>query len=264
MNSSMRRVFACGLISLLCAAGAGAAPAQLVAAKYADFGYYTFALTWQPGICSIDDAPMVGAPSPERCDPAQPHVPLIGLHGLWPSRPQALIRANVRVQSWWARGCDLLHHSDAAPPLAPGLAAQLATVMPQLRTSLLTHEYDKHAQCFGFDPAQYFMKALAMRQAVADAPFGRFLTSQAGRMVAHGDVVAAFERSFATTDPGTIALECAHDDAGHDVLTQLWITVRADRLAAFPAAGSLTHIPINQDSCPATFFVPSWEAAPAN
>jgi ribonuclease I len=162
------------------------------------------------------------------------------------------------VQQWWARGCDLLHHSDAAPALSAGLRAKLAVVMPQLETSLLTHEYDKHAQCFGFDATRFFTTALAMRSAVGDTPFARYLATQAGRTVAHGDIVAAFERSFGTTDAAAIQLQCGKDGAGREVLTQLWINVRANALNAFPAARSLTHTPIDQDTCPATFLVPAW------
>jgi ribonuclease I len=249
---------ACALVALMCPLSVSAAPVHLVPAKYADFDYYTFALTWQPGICHVDDAPMVGADHPEMCSAAQAHVPLIGLHGLWPSRPQALIKANVHVQQWWSRGCDLLHHSDAAPPLSSALAAKLAAAMPQLETSLLTHEYDKHAQCFGFAPAQFFTTALAMRAAVADTPFGKFLALHAGHTVAHQDVVSAFKKTFATNDAGSIQLQCARDDNGRTLLTQLWITVHAKTLDAFPAARSLTHVPIDQDSCPASFFVAEW------
>lgn len=246
------------LFALFSATVASAQAAQLVPAKYGDFDYYTFALTWQPGICSVDDGPMVGADHPEHCAANQPHAPLIGLHGLWPSRPQALIKAHVRVQQWWGRGCDLLHHSAAAPALPAALEAKLAVVMPQLETSLLTHEYDKHAQCFGFDAARFFSTALAMRAAVGDSPFGRYLSAQAGRTVAHHDVVAAFERSFGTADAKALQLQCGHDAAGHDVLTQLWINVRANALTAFPAARSFTHTPIDQDTCPATFLIPAW------
>lgn len=258
MALNLRTVSLCAVLSLMCAASVAAKPAQLVPAKYPDFAYYTFALTWQPGVCSIDLGPMAGADHPEHCAADQAHAPLIGLHGLWPSRPQALIDAHVRVQQWWAKGCDLLHHSDQAPRLSAGLTAELAAAMPQLETSLLTHEYDKHAQCFQFDAERFFTTALAMRTAVAGAPFGRYLTAQAGRTVEHADVVAAFQRSFGTTDAGSIALECAKDASGRDVLTQLWITVRANALGAFPAPTSLTHIPIDQNSCPASFFIPSW------
>jgi len=235
-----------------------AAPAGLTPAKYADFDYYTFALTWQPGICAIDDGLLIGAGRHERCRADQPHAPLIGLHGLWPSRPHALIAANVRVQRWWSRGCDLLHHSGEEPILSPDLRAKLAAVMPQLPDNLLTHEYDKHVQCFGFDPARFFATALAMRSAVADAPFGRYLAAHRGAIVAHADVVAAFERRFGTADARAVALQCARAGPGTKALTQIWMTIRASKIGAFPAAASLTHTPIDQDTCPATFLIPAW------
>jgi ribonuclease I len=246
------------LFALLLVTIAVAAPAPLVPAEHGDFDTYTFALTWQPGICSIDDGPMVGADHSEYCLPSQPHAPLIGLHGLWPSLPGSLAKANVSNGDWLGRGCEVVRHSDAPPALPAGLAAQLAAVMPQFETSLLTHEWDKHAICFGFDPAAFFTTALAMRAAVADAPFGKYLIAQAGRTVAHDDVVAAFEKSFGTTDARSLALECFHDNAGRPILTQLWITVPANAIGAFPAATSLTHLETNQDSCPATFLIPAW------
>ncbi|HVA33913.1 MAG TPA: hypothetical protein VNG31_07170, partial [Candidatus Baltobacteraceae bacterium] len=249
---------ACALFALMCAMGVAAERGHLVPAKYGDFGYYTFALTWQPGICNFDGASLTGAATPDFCSSDQPHAPLIGLHGLWASRPQSLIKANVPVQQWWSRGCDLYHHSDAAPPLSADLQAKLAAVMPHFRNNLLTHEYDKHVQCFGFDPTQFFTTELAMRLAVADAPFGRYLAAQAGHSVEHENVVAAFEKSFDTTDARSVQLQCVRDGTGRAVLTQFWITILADRLALFPAAASLSDIPIDQDTCPATFFIPSW------
>jgi ribonuclease I len=246
----------CALLVLLSAL-ARAVPAPVPHA-YGAFAYYTLALTWQPGICRIDDAPLLGIAGPEHCASDQPRAPLIGLHGLWPSRPQALIRAGVRVQRWWSRGCDLLHHSNEEPRLSATLRAQLAAVVPQLRHSLLAHEYDKHVQCFGFDPARFFTTELALRSALADAPFGRYLAAQRGKPVAHADVVRAFERSSGTGDARALQLQCARDRAGREVLTQLWLTIRAGSLAAFPAATSLTHTPIDADTCPATFIVPAW------
>jgi len=245
----VKRAFAAFvLLGLISAAGVDAKPALLVPAVFGDFDHYTFALTWQPGICSAD------------CGSDQPHSPLIGLHGLWPSRPQSLIARNVAEQSWWAHGCDFYHHSDAAPPLSAALEAKLATVMPHFKTSLLTHEYDKHVQCFGFDPTLFFTTELAMRQAVADSPFGKYLVTQTGATVAHADVVAAFEHDFATTDARALNLQCEHDTAGREVLTQVWMTIRTSELGAFPAAVSLTDTPIDQDTCPPTFLIPSWEA----
>ncbi|HTW85246.1 MAG TPA: hypothetical protein VMD91_14345 [Candidatus Sulfotelmatobacter sp.] len=238
--------------------GLAVAATPLTPAAHGDFGHYTFALTWQPGLCSVDDAPLTGARQPQSCAPGQPREPLIGLHGLWPSRPQALVRAHVPVRAWWSQGCDLLHRSNAVPPLSPALRARLADAMPRLRTDLLRHEYDKHVQCFGFDPTRFFTTELAMRRVVADSSFGTYLVGRAGRTVTHDSLVAAFERGFRTADARAIQLQCRRDPHGRTVLTQLWLTIRANRLAAFPSATSLTHTPIDQDTCPATFLVAGW------
>jgi ribonuclease I len=243
-----RALAAFTMLGLILASRVDAQAAPLVPAAYGDFDHYTFALTWQPGICTAD------------CMSDQPHLPLIGLHGLWASRPQSLVAQNVPEQSWWARGCDFYHHSDEAPALSADLEAKLATVMPHFKKSLLTHEYDKHVQCFGFDPTLFFTTELAMRQAVADSPFGKYLVAQTGATVAHADVIAAFEHDFGTTDARSLNLQCERDGAGREVLTQFWITIRTSALGAFPAAASLTDTPIDQDTCPATFLIPSWDA----
>jgi ribonuclease I len=247
------------ILSLVsCVTCANAEPLKLAPAVYGDFAYYTLALTWQPGICSVDDAPLVGSKQPEYCAKDQPHVPLIGVHGLWPSRPQALIRANVRVQRWWSRGCDLLHHSAEAPVLSAQLRSEFAAAMPRLSSNLLTHEYDKHVQCFRFDPNSFFAVALAMRDAVAGTSLAPYLTNHAGHVVAQSSLLAVFRKGFHTTDARALRLQCARDGAGREVLTQLWITVRADALGIFPAAASLTHTPIDQNTCSPSFLVSSW------
>jgi len=218
-------------------------------AVYGDFGHYTFALTWQPGFCTT---------SRERCVARQPHAPLIGLHGLWASRPQRLVAQGVPRVEWWRRGCDLLHHSDAAPHLAPAVARRIDAVMPHLPASLLVHEYDKHVQCFGFDTNAFFATELAMRDAVVASPFGAYLRRNVGRIVRHDDVVAVFDRTFRIPHSTSLQLQCARNDDGAVVLTQFWITVRRQSVAAFPAPSSLMDTEPNQDTCPASFAIPAW------
>jgi ribonuclease I len=251
-------LLACAISFVSFTVDASADMPRLVPARYADFDVYTFALTWQPGICSVDDGPLLGTGLHDHCRAGQAHSPLIGVHGLWPSMPQALIKANTPVKQWFARGCDLLHHSDDPPALSGDLQAKLAMVMPQLSSSLLTHEYDKHVQCFGFDPERFFTTELQMRQAVADSALGRYLVAHVGTTIARDDVHAAFEEAFATTDGRAIQLECATDSAGREILTQFWITLHTSAIGAFPAASALTHTPIDQDGCPEVFFIPSW------
>ncbi|HEY5258084.1 MAG TPA: hypothetical protein VIJ12_06850 [Candidatus Baltobacteraceae bacterium] len=234
------------LLSALAVTAAAAAP--LKPAVHGDFKEYTLALTWQPGMCGTD----------EGCQPDQPKMPTIGLHGLWASLPQSLIDAGVVPQQWWSRGCDYYRHSDAAPPLSAALTARLNAVMPHFKSSLLVHEYAKHVQCFAFDPTTFFTTELAMRQTVANGAFGRYLAARTGQTVAHADVVDTFDKTFGLGQSTTLQLQCGRDHQGREVLTQLWIALRADRLATFPNASAFTDTAIAQDNCPATFLVPSW------
>lgn len=217
--------------------------------RHADFDHYTFALTWQPGMCET------GA---SQCLPDQPKAPLVGLHGLWASLPRDLAAQGVVDQQWWAKGCDFYQHSSDPPALDAALLSNVELVMPHYEPSLLVHEYDKHVQCFGFDPAQFFATELAMRDAVASSAFGSYLDAQAGHDVKHADVIAQFATSFATNHPTALQLQCAKSNAGEVVLTQFWITIRTDQVNAFPKPISLMDTPTNQDTCPSTFRVPTW------
>jgi ribonuclease I len=239
------------MLALLAYAGARAAALQ--PARHGDFAHYTFALTWQPGFCSTDGG----------CLPDQSHSVLIGLHGLWASRPQSLIQRGISAPQWWSRGCDYYRHSghsDSAPRLPPATLLRLSAVMPRLRDSLLTHEYDKHVQCFGFDPQTFFQTELQMRVDVIDSAFGRYLTDTAmGHGVRRTDVIQAFTRAFGTDQSAALQLRCGRDAQGRVVLTQLWITLHKDALTRFPRNGALMNAPIAQDNCPARFQVPGWQ-----
>lgn len=234
-------------LGALAAAAAGAAP--LTAARHGHFGHYTFALTWQPGFCSTDGG----------CLRSQPQDVLIGLHGLWASRPRSLIARGIRAPQWWRRGCDYYGHGDGAPPLPPAMLARLHQVMPHLKHSLLRHEYDKHVECFGFDAQSFFATELRMRQRVVDSAFGRYLTRAApGREVRHSDMIEAFMLAFDTHQSSALQLRCGRNGRGQVVLTQLWITLHTDALSRFPRDGALMDAPIAQDNCPGRFRVPRW------
>ncbi len=238
-----------------CANDSGVHPVLLVAilallrpSQHGDFGHYTFALMWQPGICSTEGG----------CTADQPHATLIGLHGLWASRPRALVAKGVPVRVWWSRGCDYYAYSTAPPPIPAQLRRELDAVMPHFRHSLLTHVSDKHVRCFGFDPALFFSTELAMRYAVVSSGFGRYLVAHRGERVTQSALGARFESAFTTRDRTSLQLQCGRDASGRTVLTQFWITIRSQKLARFPRSGSLMDAIQNQTNCPASFLLPNW------
>ena len=238
----MIRAAACAIAALAVIA------ATLRAPLHGDFSHYTFALTWQPGICATGGG----------CLPGQPRSSLIGLHGLWASRPRALIERGVTDPQWWRKGCDYYAHSSAAPALGNALRRRLDEVMPHFEHSLLTHEYDKHVRCFGFDPTAFFSTELAMRARVAANAFGKYLVASSGHIVAQKAVVARFDSAFSTHASASLQLQCERDDAGRTVLTQFWITIKTSELGEFPRGVSLMNAPTSQDTCPAYFLVPAW------
>jgi ribonuclease I (enterobacter ribonuclease) len=220
------------------------------AAKHAGFDHYTFALTWQPGICQTE----------EGCRTDQPHAPLIGLHGLWASLPSDLVSRGVTVREWWSRGCDYYDRTTGAPPISSDLDQRVEAVMPQFQHDLLEHEYDKHVACFGFDPASFFSTELSMRDAVASSDFGRYLTQHAGQTVDHSAVVAAFTSGFATDRATALQLQCGKMADGTVVLTQFWMTIPTAQLASFPQSQAFMATPPDQDedNCPQSFRIPAW------
>jgi ribonuclease I len=223
--------------------------AALIPPRHPHFGHYTFALTWQPGFCSTDGG----------CLADQPRDVLIGLHGLWASRPRSLLARRISAPQWWRHGCDYYHHSDRGPRLPASMLARLKRDMPHLRDPLLKHEYDKHVQCFGFDAATFFRTELAMRRRVLESAFGRYLIVTAqGHEVRHEEVTGAFTRAFGTRQAAALQLRCGRDRRGEVVLTQLWFTLHTDSTSRFPRDHSLMNAPIAQDNCPERFRVPRW------
>lgn len=253
INSNIRLATAlAGLIGVFCTVAAFAGPLDsLQPTRHGDFGHYTLALTWQPGFCAEGS-----------CSPDQNRAIQIGIHGLWASRPQHLIDQDIQAPRWWSKGCDLYHHSEAAPELSDATHDRLEQLMPQLEPSLLTHEYDKHVQCFGFDTQQFFDAELALRDRVADSPFGGWLRAHSGQSIARTDLLDAFDRVFDTDKTKALQLRCSGKD-DQRYLNQLWFTIPRQKLAAFPQDAGLMNAPIAQHNCPARFTIPAWDKAEA-
>ena len=252
MSPWMRAVLA--LLAFCLAAGAAQAAASVpVPRRYGDFAHYTFALDWLPGGCG------------DQCTRAQPHDVRLGIHGLWASRPQRLIREHVAPPRWWAEGCGLLGgDAHAALPLDAAQRQAIEAWMPHFTLSLLLHEYRKHVQCFGFDAARFFAFEAQLRQRVADGPLGHYLDAHAGQRVSHADLLAAFSSAYGVHVARALQLRCTRPADGQARLSQLWFTVRRQRVGDFPRAGAYMRAPQAQDDCPAHFVIPDWPQAGAS
>jgi ribonuclease I len=244
------KILCAPLLLLFCLGLAACQPQteRMTPRQHGDFRHYTLALTWQPGFCA----------SGQGCLDDQPQRPLIGVHGLWASRPQSLIDARISAPQWWQKGCDYFDHSDATPALGESTIRQLDEVMPHVNGNLLTHEYDKHVQCFGFGAEEFFRTELTMRQIVADSSLGTYLSQHVGQNIRQDDLVAIFKQAFNTDKNGALQLRCENDRQGHRVLSQLWMTIRADRLDVFPNPDSWMDAPESQDNCPSSFALIGW------
>jgi ribonuclease I len=133
--------------------------------------------------------------------------------------------------------------------------------MPHVSGDLLKHEYDKHVQCFGFDAEAFFRTELIMRQSVADSALGAYLVQHVGQSIQHDQLVGVFKKTFGTDKSRALQLRCEHDRQGNIVLSQLWMTIRADRLDVFPDARSWMDAPESQDNCPSSFLLTGWPVA---
>lgn len=225
---------------------------SLIVPQHADFGHYTLALTWQPGFCS--------GPEGTTCRADQPATPLIGLHGLWASRPSDLIKAQLPVTTWWRKGCGIYEAEDAAPTLtlSPALSHRLSEVVAHTHSDLVSHEYAKHVHCFAIDGEQFFTTATNLRDRFADLPSARYLTSLEGHEVEKQDLVTHITADTGALPERGVQFQCNKNASGQTVLAQIWFTLKPNALFAFPKADAFLSSPQMQDNCPARFLVPRW------
>lgn len=235
----------------------GAADMALTAPRHGDFGHYTLALTWQPGFCT--------GPEGNSCQADQPHTPLIGLHGLWASRPSDLIRAQVPVTTWWRKGCSLYdgEMASAFPTLSDGLSHRLSEVVAHTHSSLVAHEYTKHVQCFGMEGEQFFSVASRLRDRFAELPSAQHLTAEAGTRVTKAELTSQIEADTGPLPERGVQFQCNKTQQGEAVLSQIWFTLKPASLDKFPKTDAFLSSPQMQDNCPSQFLVPQWTASGA-
>ena len=147
------------------------------------FDFYLMAMTVHPAFCA-DNA------RKRECTTGSPRSLVI--HGLWPERLEPRT---------YPRDCP-------APVLEldPGLALELADLMPGMADGLHQHEWRTHGGCSGLDDDDYYRHSLELARRV-DAALGAILTTRAG-----GEATAAELRSIADLfSPGlgrTLTFHC--------------------------------------------------------
>lgn len=217
------------------------------------FQHYTFAMLWQPGVCKTWTD--VGA-SCSNIGPRSRASQEWSLHGLWASRPEVLVRQQVPDETWWRYGCNwfepgrppLPHDSCSALPalkLSPAVEQRLHAHMPMANSCLDRHEFYKHEVCFGSSPDAYFSLALRLLDRVNASSFTAFVRDHRGEWVRRDALLRAFADAF-HGHSDALELRCEQPDGKRrgprsegTVLTEAWITLRAEKVADFPAGDSL-------------------------
>ncbi|GBQ16293.1 ribonuclease T2 family protein [Swaminathania salitolerans] len=256
----MKRLFLSLAVLATASCATGPEPdASFTAQRNTDFSHETLALTWQPGFCTTG----------KGCMPDQPDTPLIGLHGLWASEPHSLEARGVPVEKWWQNGCALLGERETAPVLDSAMQATLSEIVPHIvpsraspsggASSLVDHEWGKHGACFGYRPGPFFAEAVSLRLRFARSPVGAYLRARQGTLIERDALLGFFRNATGVSHARALQLRCERDDRGRIALTQLWFTLKPDRLDTFPAGESYLEAPHEQGNCPAQFWLKRWE-----
>jgi len=232
-----------GLAAVLLASMA-LAQEPLEALERPRFDHYTLALTWHPGFCDSRTRP------PRECrDPTLREGAEQGfvLHGLWPSLPPRFAERGVDRRRWWRKGCFLETSRPegsfcrAHPPLdlPTALEDALDVAMPGRASCLDRYQYAKHGACLTFSEEAYFSASVALVERVNASAFAAFVILNQGGEVERNALIGAFESAFGQGTGRALRLECR--GRGNRLLTEVRIGIAADRLAEFPAAGSLAR-----------------------
>jgi ribonuclease I len=138
------------------------------------FDFYLLAMTLHPAFCAEHARKA-------ECRTGEP-VPL-SIHGLWPESLQP---------GTYPRDC-----AGPALDLDPGLALELAPLMPGMADDLHVHEWRSHGTCSGLADDEYFRQTLELARRI-DRVLRAKLTTLAGQSTSASELRALAEQY----DPG--------------------------------------------------------------
>ncbi|PTM92082.1 ribonuclease T2 family protein [Mycoplana dimorpha] len=177
---------------------------------------HVLALTWQPGFC------LTKPESPECRRHPKAGAPRLSLHGLWQVRKSyCALDADLKKRDRSGKWTDLPQLS-----LSEGTAARLAEAMPGVASGLDRHQWLMNGACHAATAEAYYVRSLAMLDAVNGSAVGTFFETHAGRSVTMADVAAAFDAAFGAGAGERVRLRCRDVD-GQSVLTGLTIGLSA-------------------------------------
>nr|WP_246544548.1 ribonuclease T2 [Ancylobacter dichloromethanicus] len=146
------------------------------------FDHYVLTLSWSPSYCEA----MGARAEPAQCGRARPFAFVV--HGLWP-----------QYERGWPQDCLV-----PAPFVPEPVLRSMLDIMPSRR--LVLHEWRKHGTCSGDDATAYFATVRrAYRHVTIPEAFRRL---DDYRMVAPGEVEAAFRAANPGLAPDMIAVAC--------------------------------------------------------
>jgi ribonuclease I len=220
--------------------------------QHANFEHYTLALTWQPGFCTGKRG--------MDCQKDQPRDTLIGLHGLWASRPADLVRDDLPANLWWQKGCAIYQPDETArlPVLSGALQKRLDSLVAHTRFNLVTHEYAKHVSCFATNPENFFSVAISLRDRFAQLKSAHFIESNIGKIIDKSMFLEKITDDVGPLPERSVQFQCTNTPSGVGVLSQIWFTISPEKISMFPKNTSLKINAYKQDNCPNAFLVPSW------
>lgn len=228
-------------------------PAMVEAADIdTPFDRYTVALSWMPGFCALKK---------KQCRDDTPHDHLIGLHGIWPSEPSALINAGISEKMWMQRGCGVLPavaRRGETSPVSEATQSAFRAVSVHTGRDTLMHEVNKHLICLRLDPDDTLKYGLRIRQLFEDSAPGKWLKDHAGEMVSRSGFFGIVAHTWPHFPRGSIVLRCQRDASRVSALTEIQLSLKADDLGKYPDTGAYAQVAGRRSSCPTTFLLPHW------